>query len=257
VKKLIVIAALIPQLALAASAWDGTWRTKVDTIKSTGKPDVFEVVGGQFKCPSCVPPITVPADGKDHPVTGHAYYDTYAVRVVDASTIERTSKLKGAAFYVDTMSVSADHDTLTESFVDHSGAEAVKVTQTSKRVAPGKPGSHAVSGGWQQTSTTQMNNAGTTATIQTTDDGWKVTYNGIVTDAKFDGKPVPQVGDKAHTMAAFKRLNGNTIEETDTRDGKVVDVTHWSLSKDGKTMHAVDHDKVHDVKTEFTLNKVN
>jgi hypothetical protein len=254
---MLFLAALIPAVALAASPWDGTWKTKLDTLKVTGKPDAYELSGGNYQCLSCVPPVNVPADGKDHAVTGHSYYDSFAVRVIDAASIEGTGKLKGKVTFTDKMSVSADHNTLTHSIADHTGAALAKYDYTSKRVAAGKAGAHAVSGQWQQGASTSASDNAVTLMIATSDNGIKMTYNGLVTDAKFDGKPVPVTGDPGHTMAALKKLSADTIEETDTRDGKVTDVTRTTLAKDGKSLQVVDQDKLHGTTTSFTMIKAN
>ena len=54
---------LLPATALAASAFDGTWKTRADTLKTTGKPDVIVIVDGMYTCSSCTPEIKVKADG--------------------------------------------------------------------------------------------------------------------------------------------------------------------------------------------------
>ena len=41
-----------------------------------------------YECLTCVPKLAVKADGSDQKVTGHPYYDTIAVNVVNASSIE-------------------------------------------------------------------------------------------------------------------------------------------------------------------------
>jgi hypothetical protein len=41
---------LLPATALAASAFDGTWKLRTDSFKVNGKPDVFVVVDGMYDC---------------------------------------------------------------------------------------------------------------------------------------------------------------------------------------------------------------
>ena len=91
----IVALLLLPAAALASSPFDGTWKGRVDSVKVTGKPDVFAVADGMYTCATCDPPIKIKADGSEQKVTGHDYYDTLIVKVVDAKTIERTNKLAG------------------------------------------------------------------------------------------------------------------------------------------------------------------
>src|SRR5580693_9261124 len=95
--KRVVISALllVPAAALAASAFDGTWKTRMDSFKVTGKPDVFQIVDGVYTCSSCVPEIKVKADGTDQKVSGQSYYDSVAVKVVDAHTVQITDRNAG------------------------------------------------------------------------------------------------------------------------------------------------------------------
>jgi hypothetical protein len=65
--------------ALAGSAFDGTWRTNLESVKTSGKPDVYLLAGGEYTCSSCSPELKVEADGAEHKVSGHAYYDTVMV----------------------------------------------------------------------------------------------------------------------------------------------------------------------------------
>ena len=44
--------------------------------------------------------------------------------------------------------------------------------------------------------------------------------------------------DPAKTMVSVKRINPNTIEMTNKRDGKVVFVVRLEVTPDGKTIHA-------------------
>src|SRR4029077_10066831 len=58
---------LAPAAAIAASAFDGTWKARMDSVKVTGKPDVFLIAAGPYSCASCDPPVDkLPADGAWH-----------------------------------------------------------------------------------------------------------------------------------------------------------------------------------------------
>ncbi len=87
----IVISALwlVPAVALASSSLDGTWKGRADSVKVSGKPDTLVVAEGMYTCSSCVPEIRIKADGTDQKVTGHEYYDTVAVKIVDANNSQR------------------------------------------------------------------------------------------------------------------------------------------------------------------------
>jgi hypothetical protein len=75
-------------------------------------------------------------------------------------------------------------------------------------------------------------------------DNIKVTVDGMSGDGKaihsewtgkFDGKDYPVTGDPAYDTRAYKRVNGNTLNMTLKKDGKVVGTGKIVVSADGKT----------------------
>ena len=62
-------------------------------------------------------------------------------------------------------------------------------------------------------------------------------------DARFDGKFYLIEDDPAHTMVAVKRINANTVEMTNQRDGKIVFVVRLEVTPDSKTIHALSQSK--------------
>src|SRR6202453_1641747 len=72
---------LLPAAALAGTGFDGAWKTNMESLKTTGKPVVLLLAGGEYSCSSCNPPYTVKADGAEHKVTGQAYFDIAKVKV--------------------------------------------------------------------------------------------------------------------------------------------------------------------------------
>lgn len=247
---------LLPAAAFAASSpFDGTWKGRVDSVKVTGKPDVFAVADGMYTCSTCDPAIKIKADGSEQKVTGHDYYDTLTVKVVDAKTVERTAKLAGKVTGVYTMSVSADGSTLNGKYTDYTGAKPATFAGTAKRVAAGPSGSHAVSGSWAPDKTTEANDAGNIVTYKMTADSFSMSANGQSYDAKFDGKEYPITGDPGHTTVTLKRLSANAVEETDHRQGKVTDVIHLATAADGRTLTVEDQDVAHGQTSTFTLDK--
>jgi hypothetical protein len=79
--RLLIPTLLLPAAALAGTGFDGTWKTNMESLKTTGKPFVLLLAGGEYTCSSCNPPYTVKADGAEHRVTGQAYFDIAKVRV--------------------------------------------------------------------------------------------------------------------------------------------------------------------------------
>src|SRR5947208_2718206 len=86
----IALALLASTSALAQNAFDGTWKADVGSAQMPKKPDIYMLKDGTYSCKSCVPAITLKADGMDHAVTGHPYYDMQAVKVVDDHTVQIT-----------------------------------------------------------------------------------------------------------------------------------------------------------------------
>jgi hypothetical protein len=56
-------------------------------------------------------------------------------------------------------------------------------------------------------------------------------------------------------MVSLKKIDANTLEETDKRNGKIVATAGITVSADGKKMTYVSHDKERDRTSTFVLNK--
>jgi len=206
-------------------------------VKFEQKPDEFLLQNGKYDCKSCIPPVTLAADGAYHPVTNHAYYDEESIKVVDDKTVQQSAKLKGRETGHSTMSVSPDGKTLTINWTDTSVANAKANTGTFEegRVASGPSGSHALSGSWTPSKVAQVNQEAITLTLKADADMLHMSApTGISYDAKLDGTPTPIKGDPAGATASVKKLSDNSYQETDTAGGKVVNVTTFTLGADGK-----------------------
>jgi hypothetical protein len=244
---------LAPFPALAASPFDGTWKTQTSTYEFSKKPYTFTVDESEFTCASCAPAYTVKPDGTDQKVTGHGY-DTAAAVIKDAKTVEVTQKLAGKLLDTQTFMVSADGKQIMYKDVDHSGAAPTTVSVTLKRTS-GEPaaGKHAVTGSWVPT-TVDISGPGALATYRVDDEGAHMESNGTHYDAKFDGKPAPLAGDPTHLHVSVKRLSPSSFEETYTRAGKVVDRTRYEVAEDGKSIKVTDTDRTGRV-THYLLQK--
>ncbi len=255
-KLMLSVLLLAPAAALAASAFDGTWKARLDSIKVTGKPDAFVVAGGTWSCASCDPPIDkLPADGAWHRVSGHAFYDEMMVRVVDAHTVETSQKQGGKLMGVNTMTVSSDGNTLAGKFTGYSGTQPTTGTYTEKRVAAGPAGAHALSGSWLQDQFTNANDATTLVQYAMTPEQFSMQSNGQAYQAKFDGKQYPVTGDPGSTQVVLKKVNARTVHETDYRQGKVVDEIDLVAAGDGKSIVLTDKDVAHGQTTTMVLDK--
>jgi len=104
------------------------------------------------------------------------------------------------------------------------------------RVAAGPPGSHAISGSWRTQKISEASENALTVTYKSTTDGLMSRQTGESYDAKFDGKDYLIKGDPSVTTVLLTKVSDRFFDQTDKRDGKIVDVIHWTVSADGKTI---------------------
>lgn len=244
---------LLPAAALAGTGFDGTWKTNIESLKTTGKPLALLLAGGEYTCSACNPPYTVKADGADHKVTGRAYFDTVQVTVTGPSSAEIVLKQgsKEVVRFSDT--VSADGTTLTSKVTNHVGAQIEMDELTAKRVAAAPADSHPLSGSWQE----EQHSRGDQRPVQyrMTAEGFQMRWNGQSYDARFDGKEYPVAGDPGNTSVSLKRIDDSTVEETDHRQGKIVDEIRLTLAKDGNTIAVIDKDIALGQTVTYTLER--
>jgi hypothetical protein len=237
----LLLLALFPNPSRSQSPFDGTWVIDTDKNRnfSAEKPISLSLAGGMFRDGNRV----LKADGIDQKVPATGYWDTVSVRIVDDHMVEVTSKKAGKPMYKETDTLSPDGNTLTQVVKDMTEAEAVTFESVFRRVAPAPPGAHAVSGSWQIFKQTRSANS-TIITYKCTPEGFSAeTPLGEKFDAKFDGKFYLIEDDPAHTMVAVKKIDANTVEMTNQRDGKIVFVVRLEVSPDGQAIHASSESK--------------
>lgn len=81
----------LPALALAQSAFDGTWRPDPQT-PTHEKPEVAVLRMDEYECQSCTPPYKVKVDGHEQPVAGNPYFDTITISIIHDRSIAKTAK---------------------------------------------------------------------------------------------------------------------------------------------------------------------
>lgn len=260
-KKLSFLAAvgLLPTLATAQSSFNGTWKVDLNRVDFSKQPDVYVLQGGMYQCKTCVPSYTVKADGTDQPVSGHPYFDSVAIKVLNGNTIEETDKKNGKVVATSTSTVSPDGNTMSFSFSDQSntnGGSPVTGKGEETRTAKGPEGSHPISGSWKMAKMENISDNAIAWTYQLS--GEELTMSsptGQSYTAKLNGADAPMKGDPGITSVSVRMLGQNTLEETDKRDGKVISVLTMTIGADGKTAKAVAEDKLQDRKTEFVAVK--
>jgi hypothetical protein len=257
-KKLLFVVLLAPLSAWGQTAFDGTWRLDLSKAQLPKKPDIYLLQNGTYKCETCAPPYEVKADGQDHKITGHPFFDTLSIRVVNDKTVELTEKKNGKIVGTDKSTVSEDGNQLVDEFTWQ--PEASNKQQSGKaastRVAKGPAGSHAISGSWRGEKLQDFSQEALILTYKSAGDGLTMKAGtGESYDAKFDGKDYPFKGDPGVTSVSLKKINANTIEETDKRDGKVIFVSRMTISPDGKTMKIDVDDKLHGTTSSYVASK--
>ncbi len=248
---------LLPMLATAESPFDGTWKLDMSTIQFPKKPDAYLLQNGMYECSTCVPPISVKADGTDQKVTGHPYFDTLSVKAIDDHNVESAIKRDGKVVGTEKDSVSADGNILTVNWTDSGepSGGTQSGTYTAKRVAKAPAGANMISGSWR---TDKMDSpaAVLTWTYKVNGDELSMTNpTGQSYTAKLDGTDAPYKGDPGTTSVSLKMHGKDTLEETDKRDGKVIAVIRMTVSADGKTMKTIYEDKLHGTTTKGDAQK--
>ena len=219
------------------SMFDGTWRTEVEQAKLSTEPYVFSTQDCIYDCPSYNPKIHVKADGRDQRVSGHPY-DTISILEIDARSLELTAKKQGKVVWKQTRTVSEDGERLNVTSTQYppDSQQTVTLDWTAARIGKGPIGANETSGSWHIEKFEQSKNALTTTFKMKGDEFSMSTPTGENYTAKLDGKDYPFKGVYSYNSVSLKRVNDHTIEQTDKRDGKVVDVLRMTVSPDGKQL---------------------
>ena len=254
-KSALIYAALasIPATALAAGAFDGTWKIDIHHVQLPKKPAVYVIDADNYTCSSCGPAYTVKADGTEQKVAGQDF-DTAAVTVTPRSLLV-TTKLKGKPYSSSRTVLSADGNSIAWESTYLTGAQPAVFKGTAKRVAAATPGANALSGSWLDTEVESASDAGIIETLGITDEGFTMSSNGQSYEAKFDGKKYPIAGDPTHTLVKLKKVSPTAVIESDYNKGKLVEIVHMTVTADGQSMHVVDSNLPTGRVTRFEMNK--
>jgi len=230
----------MPALLQAQSPFDGTWHANLDQAKFSSKPIEVSLQNGMYDCSSCNPKIHVKADGQDQPVSGQPY-DTISVREVDSKSVEIVTKKDGKPASEQTRVVSDDGRAMTVKTTTHSESsdQTVMAEATLTRIGAAPEGANATSGSWRIDKVGQSEN-GLNVTYKSDGDALSMSNpSGESYTAKLDGRYYPVKGAYFYDSVSLKRIDDHTIEETDRRDGTVVQVSTMTVASDGKTMTVV------------------
>ena len=256
-KKILFVLLLVPVLGWAQSPFDGTWKIDLNKTKLPKKPDVLLLQNGMFDCKTCAPPINVKADGQFQKLSGSPYADMVKVTVVDDRHVNSESQRDGKPNGSLKRSVSEEGNTMTVEWTYYGNPTGgpVSGTNTMTRVAKGPAGSNAISGSWREAKSDVATADALIFTFKGSGDSLSYsTPTGQSYDAKLDGKDAPYVGDPGTTSVSLRRV-GDSIEETDKRDGKVASVAKMTVAPDGKTMTILVDDKLQGTTATYKAEK--
>ncbi len=245
-------------LVQAESRFDGTWRIDLTKSESSAKPDVYLLQDNKYRCTTCDPPLDIRADGLDQKITGASCYDTVSLKVLDDRTTVETDKRSGKIAGTSKMTVSSDGDSATVEWTESCNAngDVISGKDILSRVTKGPRGSHVVSGSWQINRRVNRSENALVVTLKLEGDAFSFADPaGQSYVARLDGTETPFRGDLSNTMVSVKRVGERTIEETDKRDGEVVEVTRFTVAVDGKTLTVFIENKVKGTTRQFVLLK--
>ena len=253
----VVLTFLAPAQMLAQSLFDGRWEIDDDLTQSSIHYD-YVLQEGTFRCTTCDPLIEVKADGQDHKIAGNSCYDTVSVHVLDDRTTEKTDKKNGKTVGTLKMVASDDGSTATEDWTESCNVkgDVLSGKDMLTRVAPGPRGSHAISGSWKISKRVSRSENTLVITLKLTADAFGFadpTDQGYV--AKLDGTETAFKGSRDETVVSVKRIDDRTIQQTDKRNGKVVEVTTFVISADGRTLTVSQEDRMKGTARQFLLRK--
>lgn len=256
VKRLFLIAfLLISGVVFAQSPFDGTWKANPD--KSKLPPENISLQNGMFKCASCAPAYEVKADGQDHEIKGSPMVDKVNVRQIDDKTIVLNEKKGDKVLSTVKYSAQADGTLRRDWTYTPESGKTVTGSGVLKRVGEPASGAHAVSGTWEIQKVENISPEAMQMTLKSMADGLEMmTPLGYHYNAKFDGKDYPIEGVAGNMKVSLKKVDANTIEETDkSSEGKVLAVNTMSVSSDGKTLTMNVDDKLSGSTMKWILDK--
>lgn len=253
---LLVMAMLVAVPAVADSPFDGTWKMNPQSAEFQDH-QTYVLKNGTWRCDTCDTKIVVKADGKSHDVTGSPYFDAVSVREVNDHTVEITETKKGKVVQTETLTASDDGSKLSTEFsITSENGQQGNGKGYYDRTASGPAGANKVSGTWKPAKFESASDSMMSFTFKTNDNGISMNDGtGDSYDAKFDGKDYDYKGDPGVTSVVLKKIDNNTIEETDKRNGKVIAVTQLTVAPDGKSMKMTTENKLRNSTVSSTAEK--
>ena len=152
--------------------------------------------------------------------------------------------------------VSADGNTLTVDWTFFPNGQEGHGRRVYSRTAAGPAGAHKASGSWQQSRAEDESANVLTVTYKASAEELNMADQiGDSYTAKFDGKDYPVKGDPGVSSVTLKKIDANTIEETEKLNGQVLFISRMTVSADGRTMTVESTDKLHGTRSTYQARK--
>ena len=242
--------------AASLDALGGNWKIDLASLKFEGKPDEYLLKDGSYSCASCIPPLTVAADGQMHGVADRPYFDSMSVKAVDDKTVEIHRQKGGKEVSSMTATVSADGNSITYKFKDMTTpGQTTEGTQMAQRVGPAPAGAHAMSGQWKPDKVPDYSESALNLTYAVAGNSVTMNSAGQTYTAELGGPAVAIQGDTGGTTIQVTREGTNSLRESNIRDGKEVGYAIVTPSADGKSINYVYTDTRDGSKVSWTGNK--
>ena len=154
--------------------------------------------------------------------------------------------------------VSADGNTLNQSFTSNDSADGQTVSSTASetRLAPAPAGAHALSGSWQPAPPRQLSDNALSVIMRTTGEALAVSFpTGKQFTAMLGGSFVPVARDPSGQMVAARMVDPRTLELSYQHKGKVDEVDTIAAASAGDTVAMTSLDKRTGNTNSVTLRK--
>jgi len=231
--RLFLICALAGAVFGADLPYAGKWKTNLAKSDFGQTTITYESLpGGEWQATGFGVTNKFKMDGQDYP---DSMGGTSAWKAVDANTWEIVGKVNGKVTGTDTLKLSADGKTLTDSSKQvKSDGGTMDGTTVFRRVSGGS----GLAGKWQTKKVSGA--AGVIELAQSGTDGlsFKDPDMGMTCESKLDGKDYPCTGPMLPPgfTIAMKNTPPRSFDATVKKDGKPVFEATYTVAADGKSM---------------------
>ncbi len=259
-KKLICLLALFVALAPAAaraqSAFDGTWKIDLKSMKADSAPMVLAVRDVMFQCKNCPVKALILTNGSEQHVNGNVYADQVSAKVVDKNSVETTGKKNGKEVSWTKYTVAADGNNMTVEYRNSYAAQPVTGKLGYKRVARDPASTHPLAGSWRLVKVEGRSDNGLTMTYKSFRDNmnWSAP-SGESYSAKINGADGAMKGEPGIFEVSLKLADKTVLEEVFKHSGEVVATRKSTLDATGATATVEWNDKRTETSGSYTMVK--